>query len=116
MTEANIIILTGQGDTDFKIVNDEILAWVDSDFPHEQLPNGSGIDPNVPEIVLEGLRQEALDDYTQISIGRMSYWNDRALNIPDSACVQRFGDMTRAINYMVENNIKIKRCLEGYIY
>ena len=125
--EVNILILTGQGDTDFKIVNDEIFRWVVSDFPHEQLPNGSGVDPFIPQIVTDGLIAQAIDDaerfgqqnvddYTQIQIGQRSYCNDRALNVPNVACVERFSDMISAINYCVENELKIKDSMEGYIY
>lgn len=116
----NMIILTGQGDTDVMLVNDEIFDWVQSDYPLEE---GHGHDPNVPKAVFEsmveaekGWRPEGqADPNPTVSIGLRSFVNDRALHIGDAAEAQFF-DMTEAMRYIRENDIEIVRDWEGYIY
>jgi hypothetical protein len=119
-----MIVLTGQGDTDVMFVSDEIFDWVMSDYP-EELGMKCGDDPNVPEAITEALKAQAIEDaqvwgheqeeYT-VCIGPRSYDNDRALHIPETACIARFFDMKDAMNYAVQNQIVVQNTMEGYIY
>jgi hypothetical protein len=110
MKKLNMIVLTGQGDTDVMLVDDEIMDWVESDYPLEE---GYGKDPNVPASVRASM--EAADPGCEISIGLRSFNNDRALYI-GSAAVHQSYSLSDTMKYIRENDIEITRDWEGYIY
>lgn len=117
-----VITLTGQGDTDVVFVDEDVWEWI-----HDRsLP--------MPQSVREGLLREARapdavfkDQYAKMTDadiiaesadqeGELSWGNDRALCTVATAGSASFDNIGAAMNWASENNVKVKKSYEGFIY
>lgn len=105
-----LLTMSGQGDTDIKIVDKETWDWIFSDF------TGDGEDPNVPQSQIK-LRSEQYDDEDIVSITSGSYENDRALQCCSVKPYKYSYDSARqALSAVKKNGDKIVDEWTGYIY
>lgn len=116
--DAYLIILSGQGDTSIKIIDEEIWTWLMSDREVDD----HGHDINVPQAVIDRMWEEDQGPYggefdskddVKIYLSKNSHINDRALAI---AGIYGSYNPKKAINWCVDNKVKIKNYYEGYIY
>jgi len=109
-----LIVLSGQGDTDVKLVNEDVWNWIFSQYTSDC--------EKVPEsVLLEAEKHECCsfdaeemdmeeDGYYYVSTGSTD--NDRAMGAPGPS----FWSMKDAFDYIKENDIEIIAEWSGYIY
>jgi len=83
--EVYLIVVTGQGDTEVKVVDEETFEWLDSPYPSEtgEASVRDIIPPRIEEIMRAFWRNdigEEMDD-TDLSVSSGSWDNDRALMV-----------------------------------
>ena len=107
MTKMFLISLSGQGDTDLKLVTQEVWDWVLTPFNGK----GSGYTETVPKAVQEEMMKHNGEVYeVNVTIG--SYENDRALQAPGVS----FRTHKELIEYVKKNSVEIVEEFDGYIY
>ena len=120
---AYLLILTGQGDTEIKVVDEETYNWiVSTELGKSEQDKGKlywndiSCPPEVRKAIIE---TEEEGEGFSISIGINSYSNDRALFAP---CIKvngnemRFSTVVDVYNWAVRNGYTIIDEYQGYIY
>ena len=132
MNGVYMLVLTGQGDTDVKLVNKETWDWVmnadlgqSPDDRGESEWNDISVPANVKKAIWDGLSNSEkawyghnLDNF-EVNVTAGSYNNDRALLAPPlkiDGVSGRFSSLTEAFNWVKKHDLNIVGECHGCIY
>lgn len=110
MNKFYLITLSGGGDTEKKLVNQEVWDWIFSSYESKK----SSYYEALPVEILNEIKKHKFfnDGEKEIMVTRGSYENDRALHAPGVS----FESTKQVMNYLKENNLEISEEYDGYIY
>ena len=113
-----LIVLTGQGDTFIKVVDEETFEWIVSDDlgqPKGEEDASSWEDQLVPASQIEKIKEEEGEyDPLRITIG--SYDNDRALAAKPCGDYDTYYSIKEAMKAIKSHGDELEDEYQGYIY
>ncbi|WP_434716213.1 hypothetical protein [Paraburkholderia sp. A3RO-2L] len=107
----HLLVLSGGGDTDVRLVTQAVWEWIFTGFKSEK----SAYYEEVPaEVLAEAERHQMLDSFKdgKLYVTCGSYENDRALAAPGI----QFRDVANVIAYAKTNEVNLGETFDGYIY